>query len=512
MCTGYALICIMITVLTFLLIIFYTNRYLERRYPTVSSFMKNERLLKEGAYDKIKTDPEHRTMFAVFRSPDVPEYYSDPEEIARLTPENLWAVPAYGSAYTYSAARTWNYSTNQMEIHISRMHAGDPAYSDDGITILNDDYQVIYGDFFQDRTELSRDEVKFLTGRYDDSHSIIRYGYRNEEGEMYYVALIFRDYTEAEHLSFKRKLSSLMYLILPISAALLFVFWFAVRRRIRNSIRPVTELLGTEKLDEIDRGIQKTPEELIPLLIRHREMVLQLKDAAEEKERQEKEQRRMIAGMAHDIKTPVTAVNGMLYAVRDGLVPGEQQEEYIDTMLKRLELIGTQADNLQQYVFMDHPEYRAEPELLDLSELCLQFLFERKEEAEAAGIRICPEIEPDLQILAGRNDILRLLGNLFYNSLRYAGSGTEIVTVLRSDDDLVRLLFGDTGPGIPKEIIDSAFLPFVTGDEIRGAKSGSGLGLAVCKRIAELYGGEIRVVSEPGYGMRTAVEVVFPKN
>ena len=95
--------------------------------------------------------------------------------------------------------------------------------------------------------------------------------------------------------------------------------------------------------------------------------------------------------------------------------------------------------------------------------------------------------------------MVRVLDNLINNAVSYNPPGTRILVAVKREGEMIRLLVADSGCGIPKEMRETLFQPFVTGDEARTGSHGSGLGLAIVKTIVELHGGNIKMCIRDRY-------------
>ncbi|MCP3904962.1 MAG: HAMP domain-containing histidine kinase [Planctomycetes bacterium] len=121
-------------------------------------------------------------------------------------------------------------------------------------------------------------------------------------------------------------------------------------------------------------------------------------------------------------------------------------------------------------------------------------------------VALIQEIEPSLEVAIGSLPLQQTLLNLLLNSCRALGQqGGQIAVSAGADDDgMATISVADNGPGIPAEIVERIFEPFVSHDTETPAsgapQSGAGLGLAVCRRAVEAAGGSIRADTTPGGG------------
>jgi signal transduction histidine kinase len=125
--------------------------------------------------------------------------------------------------------------------------------------------------------------------------------------------------------------------------------------------------------------------------------------------------------------------------------------------------------------------------------------------ATARGVTVTVSGPPDIHFVADSALIRRLLQNLVFNGIDATASGGVITLSAAVDTDFVRFSVADEGAGIPPAIMDRIFEPYFTtkdtGDNIRGL----GLGLAICRKICDLHGGDIKVRSGPGLGSEFTV-------
>ena len=180
------------------------------------------------------------------------------------------------------------------------------------------------------------------------------------------------------------------------------------------------------------------------------------------------------------------------------LLPGncltdeEMQKQYLNTIVKKAESLTDMINTFHDYSKLEHPEFCLVRETQDLAEYLREYLAEKYDEIDLGGFNLEVEIpEETVSYSFDRVQMKRVFDNIISNSLRHNPPGTVIYVTLQQSDKAVRIEIGDSGVGIPLELQDTLFDPFIVGDESRNTRQGSGLGLAVAHKIIELHGGAL---------------------
>jgi len=208
----------------------------------------------------------------------------------------------------------------------------------------------------------------------------------------------------------------------------------------------------------------------------------------------------LAAGVAHEIRNPLTAIKFRLYSLKKSLSANLADNEdavVISDEISRLERI------VKDFLLFARP---SEPELITIpTERILQDVCDLlKSQLKKAAIDLTLEPSAPLWVLADTQQIKQVLINLIQNSADSIGHDGEIKLRARNGSgDLVALEVADNGKGIPPEVQERLFDPFFTTKE-----GGTGLGLPIAARIVEKHGGELRYQTHPGHG--TVFAVMLP--
>ena len=234
------------------------------------------------------------------------------------------------------------------------------------------------------------------------------------------------------------------------------------------------------------------------------DMQRHLLEEKEKNRKYEKARTDMIAGISHDLRTPLTAVRGSIKGVLDGVAATpELQEKFLRAAYKRT---GDMSGLLDQLFYLSRMETGNVP--LDLKKTELNsFLLEY---AESKKDLLKPEeahleakgMDQELWVYLDQSQFLRVLDNLLGNSLKYAEvAPIQMKIALERSQGGVRIIFSDNGVGIDPEKLPNVFEEFYRGDESRNRKEGNGLGLYIVKYLLEAMGGNVQAKSENGFAV-----------
>jgi len=217
--------------------------------------------------------------------------------------------------------------------------------------------------------------------------------------------------------------------------------------------------------------------------------------------RSEKLRRTMTADIAHELRTPVTIVQGNLEAILDGIFTPDT--ETIMPIYEQTLHLGRLIDDLQELALAEAGELRMEEEPTDLTKLANQVV-ETVDSSLDEGPTISVSAEEDLpEIVVDPLRIRQVLANLLGNAVRYTPTDGSVHVELLKQDDAIEVRVTDTGPGITPEDLPHLFERFYRGDWARARRTGgSGLGLAIAKQWVEAHGGTIRAENIESGGAR----------
>jgi len=215
-------------------------------------------------------------------------------------------------------------------------------------------------------------------------------------------------------------------------------------------------------------------------------------------------QRDFLANVSHELKTPLTSIQGFAQAMLDGAAATPE------AIQRSANIIFSEADRMRRLVdgLLDLARLDAGLRPLNRNALELRGLLAAVTEkfgpqATARGVALLTELPPTLPPMTGDADRLaQVFTNLLDNALKHTPAGGKVTVVATASPGWVEVGVSDTGQGIPAEDLSRIFERFYQVDKSRARRAGVGLGLTISKEIVEAHGGSLRAESVVGIGSR----------
>jgi two-component system, OmpR family, sensor histidine kinase BaeS len=227
---------------------------------------------------------------------------------------------------------------------------------------------------------------------------------------------------------------------------------------------------------------------------------------AEAVQRSEERQRRLIADVAHEMRTPLSNLRGYLEGLSDGVVEPSRElfaSLHEETLLQRRIL-----DDLQVLAQAEAGDLNYAKSATDLADLVSTGATAHRAVAAEAGVALTVDAPHPVWIQADADRLRQVLGNLLSNAIRYTDEGGHVLLKVRAESGEATLTVQDTGVGIDPGDLPRVFDRFWRADPARQrATGGTGLGLTIAHRIVTDHGGRITVTSRPHIGTTFVVHL-----
>jgi len=242
---------------------------------------------------------------------------------------------------------------------------------------------------------------------------------------------------------------------------------------------------------------------------------VKVRERTAELEQADRVRSQFLSHVSHELKTPLTSIEGFLQNLLDGLTGplNEKQQRYVSRMLENSDRLIRMIEALLDRTRIQSGRLDLIPVEIDLGHCVINAVEQLHLLAQAKQQTLetaAPSVS--LMVWADRDRLIQVITNLVQNAVKFTPEGGRImVTVKQENQALAEVSVRDTGPGIPPEFLDQIFDPFFRVKQVRSGTKGLGLGLSIVRTLVELQGGTIAARSELGKGSELSFTIpLFP--
>lgn len=231
-----------------------------------------------------------------------------------------------------------------------------------------------------------------------------------------------------------------------------------------------------------------------------------MKDQIETTERVRRE---LIANISHDLRTPLTSINGFVQGMIEGIIKPEDQTQYLTIIQQETNRLIRLTSDILDLAKIESGSLSLKREALNIKQIMDSVIASIQFKAQEKKIAISSIIASEISVIADEERLRQILANILSNALKYADIGGNIEIKAEKQGNMVKIAIKDDGIGISKENLPFIFEKFFRADQSRqGDSESSGLGLSIVKNLVALNGGTIRAESESGKG--TTIQFTLP--
>lgn len=279
------------------------------------------------------------------------------------------------------------------------------------------------------------------------------------------------------------------------------VLFFFLTRRLQKLAAAVRAYREDGYLGEIDLELRAQGQDEIDVLgSAIKDLSLRIEQQFDAQQEIDRNRRELVANVSHDLRTPVSSVQGFLETVLVKELDAPTQRDYLETAHKHCVRLNELISELFELSTLESGSVEPQWEIFPVMELVQDIIHDHEITAKEQGITLLgTATDQGVQVYADIAMIHRVLDNLIQNALKHTRSGGEITIRVRSHAERVVVEVVDDGEGIASKDIPHIFERFYRPDT-EEPSMGRGLGLAIAKRILELHQSQIAVRSERNQG------------
>lgn len=306
--------------------------------------------------------------------------------------------------------------------------------------------------------------------------------------------LIHKPYSDLNDI--KQQVMSVIYIVLFTVYLLSFSIMIGIHFFVYRPLRKITDAAKEYASGNLEHEIKVTTEdELGYLSASLNYMSSQLRDM-------NSSQKKFIANISHDFRSPLTSIKGYVNAIADGTIPPELYDKYLNIILFETDRLTGLTEDLLTLNEFDTQELMLDKTVFDVHEIIRTTAasFEGTCKVKKISIELLLASKT-LMVSADKRKIQQVLYNLLDNAIKFSGDSSAVIVETTERGGKILISVKDSGIGIPKENLKKIWDRFYKSDLSRGKdKKGTGLGLAIVKEIIHAHGENINVISTESVG------------
>jgi len=360
-------------------------------------------------------------------------------------------------------------------------------------------------------TVIADSQGELLGTNYTDSSdsplemSLVKEGVKEILGRVYIIPDPEAEPYVAPFLRLSTSINRSLLLGGSVAIAIALLLTFVLSRRMTSPIGALSKAARRLGRGDLSQRVQLQGEgEVAALAHAFNFMAADLEHA-------EQLRRNLVADVAHELRTPLSNIQGYLEAIRDGVI--RPDDTTINSLNEEAALLSRLVNELQELSLAEAGELKLVYQAEDITNLIKQAVTPWQPKVAAKEISLSLDLPDNLPLVnIDWQRVNEVLHNLLENAVAYTRKGGTIGVAAITQGDWVKVSVSDTGEGIPAEDLPHIFERFYRVDKSRArATGGSGLGLTIAKRLVEAHGGKITVQSKLGKGSRFSFTLPIAK-
>ncbi len=437
-------------------------------------------------------------------------YSSTPTKQTKYTKGALLCIPEFDSN-GYIFDDTLNDETGKKRIlYEFKEDEEDKHIFLHSILITDESGNVIYGSNPNSVNKISNEDLSYLYASKNQSEYLQKYAF-NQQNKPHYIITHTVDqdyYALLSQMKRNRYIATTCCIIVVIITVAL--FGKRLNRKLKQPLTILEEGIHSFKDGSFEPIHYEGLKEIEDIATTFNEMSQKLNTSYQAQKQLEAQRAKMLADISHDLKTPITVIQGYSKALSDHVIDPNEQDKYLTTIYQKSTLMEELINAFYEYARLDHPNFELHKQQVNLLEFTRLYFAEKFNELELQQFELDINL-PDKETLVSLDpfQIKRVYENIVSNSLKHNQPGTTIFVSYEETSTTASIQIGDNGSGISEDLKEKLFDPFIVGEQARTFGKGSGLGLSIAKKLMEAHNGTIELTE---YKQGLTYKFTFPKD
>ena len=509
-CVFYLSIYSIILILTFLFINTIIERSIKNIYFDIDSIKEYKTYLKNDQYNNIPIQKYLRNDIVVFNEKNKVIYETHNYEKLYLNPKEFDFIDDMSSDSYFMVQKVDDNNEPKYIISKNYFKNENEASEEEKVeyAIIDHNYKIIEGDLFNNKKKLSKEEFKLLRYGGKGKSFISKYVFYNKDNKKRTLVFYQKNLSTKSYIKIANRIKIKWLIIIPIVLVEIFIIIFLFYRKIKKSIDYTNKKILNPKIGEEN----DIPVEFNEFYVKITQLINDLNLEKSRREEEEKTKQNIITSLSHDIKTPLTVIQGYAKAFDDKIVPKEKENQYMKAIYEKSILATEIVNSLFQYTKMEHADFKPKYENADFTEFCREYLAIKYSEIELLNYKIEYKLDERKNMFNfDKMLVTRLFDNIISNSIKYNKKGIKIYFNYKFTKDNIIIDIADNGIGIKMDNPNKLFEPFIVGNESRTKGLGTGLGLYIAKQIVDLHNGDILIKEHPKSPYKFHIQIRFKR-
>ena len=324
-------------------------------------------------------------------------YQSRNYDKTTYTQGEIDCIPEYDN---HIYVNTFTYETKEHEqrtLLTVDTYTIESGYTENGFIVLDEKLQIILSTIEVNRKAFTSAELIYLSGTAPEDYGVQKYAFTTEQGARRTLLMFVANVNgmDLDHYFRIGRYGYYVFGLCYVMMIIIFILW--LNRKVKKPLNILNQAMIDFSDGKRDGQVSYTgPDEFMQICESFNKMSIRLAASEEVRGQLEKDKKKMLADISHDLKTPITVIQGYSKAICDDIIDEEKKSQYLMTIYKKATVLTELINVFYEYSKLEHPDFQLIRETRDLCEYVREYLVEKYDEIEILGINLEIEIPEEV--------------------------------------------------------------------------------------------------------------------